>query len=256
MAWMGVFFPQKPMQQDVVDESISQEILDSICPGLVLLPEFCTEAEERAVLNELDVPGAWDERLSRRVQHFGYEFDYKHRKTLEGYPLVPFPQETSKLLARICDQVEQVSSKFNQLTVNEYFPGQGISNHIDTHSCLGDVILSVSLLSDIAIRFTPASAFAPPESKRFAVMLKRRSVLVMTGPSRFAFKHGIQARKTDLLNSGQVVRRSRRVSLTFRTIREPPCTCSWPDACDSQELQLEETRISERAPLGAVERSD
>jgi alkylated DNA repair protein alkB family protein 8 len=33
----------------------------------------------------------------------------------------------------------------NQVTVNEYIPGQGISPHVDTHTPFGEFIFSLSL---------------------------------------------------------------------------------------------------------------
>ena len=47
-------------------------------PGLTLMDDFFTEGEERDVMGLIDsLP--WQEGLARRVQHYGYTFDYSIR---------------------------------------------------------------------------------------------------------------------------------------------------------------------------------
>jgi hypothetical protein len=49
-------------------------------PGLHLLHEFVSEAEEAALLAHVDRDGAtWQLLAKRRVQHEGYAFDYAAR---------------------------------------------------------------------------------------------------------------------------------------------------------------------------------
>ena len=237
-----------------VPRVITQEELDEKCPGLVLVREFLSEVEEAALLKEIDENGYWDDRLSRRVQHYGYEFDYASRKAFSDHPMIPFPEHAQTALDKVSAEILPSASGLNQLTINEYLPGQGISAHIDTHSCFGDMMLSISLEGDILMRFIPASAKIS-QTERLSFWLPRRSLLLMKGPSRFAFKHAIPLRKTDMVD-GEIVKRVRRVSLTFRSIRLPPiCSCEWPDACDSQSLELEPTRINVRPPLAMLDES-
>lgn len=42
----------------------------------------------------------------------------------------------------------------NQLTINEYLPGQGINSHTDTETCLGPEIFILNLESDIVMTLT------------------------------------------------------------------------------------------------------
>jgi alkylated DNA repair dioxygenase AlkB len=235
-----------------VPRYISSEKLQELCPGLFLYYDFLTEREENDLIEQLDTNGYWDDRLSRKVQHFGYEFDYASRKVLADHPLIPFPTLAQKVLDKISQEIDPTASTLNQLTINEYLPGQGISAHIDTHSCFGDMMLSVSLGGDIVFRFIPASAkLGRSLDERISIWLPRRCVLIMKAQSRFAFKHAIPLRKTDTVD-GMVVKRERRISLTFRSVRLPSvCSCQWPDACDSQLLELEPTRIAVRVPLAS-----
>lgn len=80
-------------------------------------------------------------------------------------------------------------------------------------------------------------------SQSHSVALPRRSLLIMTGAARYQWTHGIQNRKTDLIDGHQVPR-DRRVSLSFRTLRSKPCACVYPDQCDSQaQVQAESSRF-------------
>jgi alkylated DNA repair protein alkB family protein 8 len=44
-------------------------------PGLQLLVDFITEQEEQTLLGVIS-KGTWHSLARRRVQHYGYEFDY------------------------------------------------------------------------------------------------------------------------------------------------------------------------------------
>ena len=41
----------------------------------------------------------------------------------------------------------------DQVTVNEYLPGQGIAAHVDTHEAFGHTLLSLSLVSGVVMDF-------------------------------------------------------------------------------------------------------
>lgn len=52
--------------------------------------------------------------------------------------------------------------------------------------------------------------------KKFLV-LKARSLIVLSGPARYEWQHAIPARKSDIIN-GIKTERTRRISLTFRNV--------------------------------------
>ena len=100
-----------------------------------------------------------------------------------------------------------------QCIVNEYRPGQGIGMHAD-HASFGPVVVSLSLGDAWTMNFRPRSqrpyvrdALASDE----VVLLPRRSALVLRGPARSAFMHGID-------RSANAHRAATRVSATFRTV--------------------------------------
>jgi hypothetical protein len=56
--------------------------LNVLCPGLSLHLDFLSPQTEAAIVEELDSLD-WDCRLSRRVQHYGSEFDYFSRLAVD-----------------------------------------------------------------------------------------------------------------------------------------------------------------------------
>lgn len=126
----------------------------------------------------------------------------------------------------------------DQLTVNEYTPGVGLSPHVDTHSPFGDAILSLSVAGSAVMAFRK-------EGQRRAIFLPPRSLLLLTGESRFGWEHSIPHRKSDPLEDGSIVPRSnRRISFTFRRVRtEGPCRCNYPEFCESQGAAIPPSRM-------------
>ena len=69
-----------------------------------------------------------------------------------------------------------------------------------------------------------------------------RSLVIFTGEVRYNWLHSIALRKIDRVAQGEGEKyksllkfRNRRVSLTFRKVKEDgkPCECRWPKLCDS-----------------------
>ena len=60
-------------------------------PGLVYKPDFITEEEETKLLACVD--GAeWSTELRRRVQHYGWRYDYRQRQIDESMRLGELPE--------------------------------------------------------------------------------------------------------------------------------------------------------------------
>jgi alkylated DNA repair protein alkB family protein 8 len=212
-------------------------------PGLRLLDEYLDEPAHAALVATVEASDRWECRSEggRRVQHFGLRFDYATvRADTEG-ERPPWPEWCAALSARLfADGL--MPAPPNQVTVNSYEPGEGISWHCDTHSAFGPAICSLSLLADTVMRFRAAAG--ANETTESAVRLPARSLLVLAGESRYGFEHSIATRFTDLSEDGLPRTRARRVSITFRTVDEGavvPCTCRWPALCDSQLSRVPET---------------
>ncbi|MCY0994044.1 alpha-ketoglutarate-dependent dioxygenase AlkB [Nannocystis sp. ILAH1] len=176
-------------------------------PGLTLVPEWISGERERDIIAAVDAL-PWDDGLRRRVQHHGYRYAYRGRKVDAAEPLGPLPTWAAELAARLHGDAIFTCPP-DQVIVNEYVPGQGISAHIDCVPCFGPVIASLSLGSGATLELSH-----PTTSSRAAVWLPPRSLLVLADDARYRWRHAIPARKSDP-DRGP---RGRRLSLTFRTV--------------------------------------
>lgn len=178
--------------------------------GLTYLENYISKDEAIRLIQEIDA-AAWCTDLKRRVQHYGYRYDYKARQARREDYLGPLPEVFQQLAQRLTDE-RHFQSLPDQVIVNEYEPGQGISAHIDCEPCFGATIASLSLLSACVMRFS-SQAY----SRQMDLYLQPASLLILNGDARHVWTHAIPARKTDVIE-GQKHRRSRRLSLTFRTM--------------------------------------
>lgn len=254
------------------DECLDSLIVDSehMVSGLHVFSDFITPDEESFLDESLCNNSAkWETLLSRSVQHFGFEFNY--RTLLLDYtadtPVMPNHEQFRNILGRIqntadaivrkhhtekkpeskCSETNAVSSTspdlyvsktvdcdlgiypLNQLTLNEYQPGQGIAHHVDSPVCFGPLVCILSTAGDISMTFmkkqkhvaSSIAAHTTSDSNHDGsvstvhMYVKRRSLMVFTGDARYEYTHGIASRRTDKYQ-GVTHERQRRVSLTFR----------------------------------------
>ena len=215
--------------------------------GLIYIRNFITTEEEQMIVSRLDTDNSWSDMLLRRVQHFGIEFDY-FNKTVGKSAKEPFPEWASTLAHKIerlindehslqshespCSNNQLIS--LEQLTCNEYLPGVGISSHCDTHSAFGDFIPVVSLLTPITFDMVAGPEVTSSERK-VSLWIEPRSLLIMSGESRYGWKHSISKRIADIDPMNCKTLRSRRISLTFREVlRDKPCKCVYETLCDTR----------------------
>eukprot|EP01052_Picozoa_sp_SAG31_P035512 SAG31_NODE_4296_length_3374_cov_1.438473_3_plen_391_part_00 len=233
--------------------------------GLVLHSDFIDATEEARLLHLIVASKplglCWSTNSgSRRVAHFGYTFDYHTRAIDFETKTQPLPEWTQWIVERVrqtclCDPrfSDQVACWVapDQLTINEYLPGQGIAPHVETHSAFLDVLFSISLGAAYDMDFrecrrSNATQASEMSGRSCSIQLPRRSLLVLHGEARYGWSHGIAARQTDpLAGQRDSRRRETRYSLTFRSVRPrgERCRCAFPFCCDSQA----EAEIIERS---------
>ena len=172
---------------------------------------FISTGEEKALIDTIDRQ-CWSNDLRRRVQHYGYRYDYKERKSTGEDRIGDLPDWVSFLCDRLVER-QIFETRPQQLIVNEYEPGQGIAPHSDRDS-FGPVVASISLGSDCMM-----DIFRTPKVKAdsFQIVLERCSLLVLRGVARERWLHGIRPNKADY-QGGHKIPRERRLSLTFRTM--------------------------------------
>jgi alkylated DNA repair dioxygenase AlkB len=191
------------------DEGILAE--GALPAGLTFVPDFVSASEEDELLEFLDDPrqASWSNDLARRVQHFGFRYNYKLRAVSAADRVPDAPPIIQALGERLVD-LGYFTSQPDQIIVNEYQPGQGISPHIDRETCFGSSVASLSLGSDAVMDFRSPSAAG-------AVLLRARSLVVLMDDARYSWQHSIAQRRNDEIAGLELTRR-RRVSLTFRTV--------------------------------------
>lgn len=179
--------------------------------GLTYLENYISENEAERLVQDIDA-APWRTDLKRRVQHYGYRYDYKARQARREDYLGSLPELFQHLAERLTAE-GHFQTLPDQVIVNEYQPGQGISAHIDCQPCFGETIASLSFLSACVMRFA-----SPTRSQLMELHLQPASLLVLSGHARHLWTHAIPSRKTDVFE-GQKHFRSRRLSLTFRTMK-------------------------------------
>ncbi|KAK0619453.1 hypothetical protein B0T14DRAFT_584995 [Immersiella caudata] len=227
--------------------------------GLTLITDFITPAEETTLISAFHSSTGIPPQASakrRLSQHFGHHFDYTTFGASSSV-YTPVPAHIAAILPRLPLR-EGIDVPPDQFTLQYYPPGAGIPPHVDTHSMFGEALYSLSFGSGVSMVFrlagrnearkmrlpkrslggsTSASAEMvrmeeerEEEREEWELMLPARSLLVMTGPSRYGYTHGIKGRKTDVVDGEQVVRGG-RYSITMRSVRrgqEVGCACEYP----------------------------
>ena len=179
-------------------------------PGLVYVKDFLTENEEGELVATIDRCD-WRSDIKRRVQHYGWRYDYKARRVDSSMYLGPLPGWAGNLARRLVGE-GLVPELPDQVIVNEYRADQGIRAHADSPS-FADGIATISLLESWEMVFREKGA-----GRKIPQVLERRSVAIMNGDARCRWTHEIPHRKTE---PGRV-KRGRRISLTFRKVIVPP----------------------------------
>lgn len=166
-------------------------------PGLMLLEEFISESEENQLLSLVDFACDMENQQMkhRKVRHYGYEFLYGVNNVNKNLPLEnQIPNECNFLWTRLKEKHPNLAEfQPDQLTVNCYNPGQGIPLHVDTHSAFEDPIMSLSLGASIVMEFKNK------DEEHLSVLLPRRSLLILSGESRYNWNHGIIPRIHDVV---------------------------------------------------------
>ena len=187
----------------------NQEAIDAIA-GLDYKEDYINEIQHKRLMDQIDEQ-PWLSDLKRRVQHYGFKYDYKARRVARDMRIGKLPKWLEELAEKLWKD-GHMPEIADQVIVNEYKPGQGISNHIDCEPCFQDTIVSLSLGSDCVMDFI--NKF---DKKKKKVWLAPKSIVVLSNKARYEWLHGIAARKSDTRDGHKVARR-RRVSLTFRKV--------------------------------------
>jgi alkylated DNA repair dioxygenase AlkB len=172
--------------------------------GLTHTPAFVTASEEHRLIDAID-GGEWIPHQLRRVQHFGYVHDPEAQSIDSTIAVGELPRWVSAISARLPERV-------NQLTVDEYQPGHGLRRHLESVRFYGDAICILTLGSSCTLTLDRIA-----RADRHDVPLPVGSLVILESAARFFFRHGISARRSDVID-GRAVKRTRLITLTFRRV--------------------------------------
>ena len=179
--------------------------------GLTFFEDFLTKEQQEYCVHRVDsAADEWRNDLSRRVQHYGWRYDYKARAITPDMHIGALPDWLADLSQKLYDETGLFDRVPEQVIVNEYLPGQGIATHID-HPGFGPTVCTISLLDDWEMDFSENW------KEKFPALLQRGSCVLLTGDARSVWQHGIAPRKSEATDAGRRDRK-RRLSLTFRTV--------------------------------------
>ena len=181
-------------------------------PGLKYIPRFLSADEQAASIRHIDGE-PWRSDLERRVQHYGWRYDYRVRTVDRDMHIGPLPAWLQDIAERLHAETGLFDRVPDQAIVNEYVAGQGIAMHAD-RQCFGPTVATVSLGDAWRMDLRPSGGKA---DTRVDILLEVGSALLMTGDARSRWFHGIAKRLKERTDHSSRPR-LRRLSLTFRTV--------------------------------------
>ena len=180
-------------------------------PGLTYIPNYISIDEQNQLLNAIDQQ-VWSlESLEsrRRIQQHGYKYEYQNGILVACNYLGSLPEWAEGIAQRLYR--DRITTKvLDQVTVNEYEPGQGLRGHVDCVTCFGDTIITLSLGSSYVMNLMHLETGEMKE-----LLLLQGSLLVLKQEARYGWLHSVSPRCKDIYQGREVVR-TRRISLTFR----------------------------------------
>ncbi|MBD2013771.1 alpha-ketoglutarate-dependent dioxygenase AlkB [Microcoleus sp. FACHB-53] len=182
-------------------------------PGLAYISNYLNPDEQDDLLNIIDQQ-TWSIKDQRRIQEYGYKYDYQDGFFVASTHLGTLPDWAQSIAVRLA-QDNLIVNIPDQVIVNEYQPGQGIVSHTDCIPCFGNTIVTLSLGSDCVINFTHSQT--QEEAK---ILSQPGSLLIFKGEARYSWQHGIIACHRDNYKARDFIR-TRRVSITFREVLFP-----------------------------------
>lgn len=177
-----------------------------VIEGLDLVESFVTPAHAAALLASVDAM-PWNTDWKRRRQVYGASYGPKGGPPRESAPLPSWLED----LADEIVAAGVLERPIVNAVVNDYRPGEGIGMHHDYPGF--ESVAALSLGSAVLLDLDH-----PASGRREVVDVPPLSLWIMRGPARHEWRHGIAARKADVVNGARRPR-ERRVSITLRSPR-------------------------------------
>ncbi|CAG2166759.1 unnamed protein product [Oppiella nova] len=185
-------------------DSNDRKVFDLIKDSFRVIDDFVTEEEEQCLLREIE---PYVKRLRYESSHWD-DAIHEYRETERSV----WTQDNQKII----DRVRQTAfpsgvAPIRSVHVLDLAKQGVIKAHVDAVRFCGDTIAGISLLSSSVMRLVDEK-----DSTLFAdALLKRRSLYIMSGISRYKFTHEILGQQMSKFKD-QVIERERRISVICR----------------------------------------
>lgn len=144
----------------------------------------------------------WDQQISRDTMQYGEKYYMFLSKSFnESAQISKMPN----WLQEIANHIELIASfkrPINHVILNRYHPGESISPHVDNIVDFGSIIAILSLGIDANMTFFLGD-------QQVSILIPNLSLLIMSGESRYLWKHSLKLKYTSISN---------RISISFRYI--------------------------------------
>lgn len=184
---------------------------NTLISGLRYIDDWINKEEANElynILSTLNWISVGNSKNSRVAAHYGYYYNYD-RSGLTKAP--PIPERLLEILIPQSkfdfNNIHIDRSRFNQLIINQYLPGQKIAPHIDHTKYFDDIIVCITLMNDDAVIPIIFQKYFNNTTEQRLVNAKNRSMYLMSGDARWNWKHS-------LINKSNTV----RWSFTFREV--------------------------------------
>lgn len=187
-------------------------------PGLFIYEDFISEKEEQDILAYLDRESSNPWKLSsfngvHLGKRWGVHCNLRDKRVdAQQHPLPSFIQSVimPKLLSlepmKGC--IPNESNAIDYRKIDKHY----LKSHVDDRQLSKEPIANISLAGDCMMTFRNVKKKLTQKHDSVKVLLKRRTLQILTGKARYDYSHGIEC--DDILSS-------RRISLTMR---ESPLT--------------------------------
>ena len=199
-----------PIPSDTkIDQSIdfnSRETSDDLS-GWLNEPGFIEVDEEQTILEKLLSDQHSDKTFPRKMLYFGFSF---HNNGLHPHPVEDIPEYLAGIEAKMERWLfsNDIPVQFDQCSVYQNEASGGVTPQMEPKA-LVEVIRVANLLSDVSMDFIPLGPGAPLKAR-----LNSYCFCAFTGEARHRWKHGITARKEDMVDRTRV-RRKKHLSVIF-----------------------------------------
>jgi alkylated DNA repair dioxygenase AlkB len=223
-------------------------------PGLYYLPNLIDHKTETEWMSEISQLNFFNNQSNNQMMFFSrpnnpshsspaQEDPYQKHELVEdhGHSFLKWPTFLIDLIRRLPsllsavnpDNLERLNDLFFgsdkmdlpwQVILNLYRPGEGIEQHVDLVERFDEIILGISLGSNVAMEFEPVGQHEKSAGRQ--LYLEQRSGYIISREARYDWTHGIRANQLHdwVCDSSsheirKVLRVRTRVSITIRRMK-------------------------------------